>query len=342
MGSRTFLNRCRASPPAPKAASPLVLTTRHSLLLAVTGAGARPGALVSPAVRVHAADVGGVRRLRHLRRRDAVEGAGTATCGDLAAPWVRRLRHRPRRQTRAAGAMSGAVPARTAAVGGLPKAGAGSRSSTGSPIRPTSVVLQFTRLAAERLANRNEAELARNPGLARTFNQMRLKPTQYRCASEARLRRFRKEGQLPLIHPLVDLCNALSIADAWSVLPYRRTCSGTSLVASTVNGRLLTSRRDRWRSCPQGGAPGQGLGCASASTETAPSQDRGGNRWRTRREPPRRGRQCDVDHMGRLQVQFTGVMLDAAAILEAMTADRHQACFPFRSRLLARPGLNPA
>jgi DNA/RNA-binding domain of Phe-tRNA-synthetase-like protein len=37
---------------------------------------------------------------------------------------------------------------------------------------------------------------------------MGLKPTQYRCAPEALLRRLRKEGTLPPLHPLVDLCNA--------------------------------------------------------------------------------------------------------------------------------------
>src|SRR5262249_41029551 len=43
---------------------------------------------------------------------------------------------------------------------------------------------------------------------------MGLKPTQYRCASESLLRRLRKEGSLPRLHPLVDLCNAVSVAFA--------------------------------------------------------------------------------------------------------------------------------
>lgn len=43
---------------------------------------------------------------------------------------------------------------------------------------------------------------------------MGLKPTQYRCASEALLRRLRREGGLPAIHPLVDVCNAVSAAYA--------------------------------------------------------------------------------------------------------------------------------
>jgi DNA/RNA-binding domain of Phe-tRNA-synthetase-like protein len=43
---------------------------------------------------------------------------------------------------------------------------------------------------------------------------MGFKPTQYRCAAEALLRRFRKEGALPRIHPVIDLCNAISLAYA--------------------------------------------------------------------------------------------------------------------------------
>ena len=46
------------------------------------------------------------------------------------------------------------------------------------------------------------------------YAKMGLKPTQYRCAAEALLRRFRKEGSLPRLHPLVDLCNAVSVAFA--------------------------------------------------------------------------------------------------------------------------------
>ena len=48
----------------------------------------------------------------------------------------------------------------------------------------------------------------------RAFARMGLKPTQYRCAAESLLRRFRKEGALPRLHPLVNLCNAVSLAFA--------------------------------------------------------------------------------------------------------------------------------
>jgi DNA/RNA-binding domain of Phe-tRNA-synthetase-like protein len=68
--------------------------------------------------------------------------------------------------------------------------------------------------ARSRLAETTEGELPEIQAWRRTFARMGLKPTQYRCASEALLRRFRKEGSLPRIHPLVDLCNAVSLAFA--------------------------------------------------------------------------------------------------------------------------------
>lgn len=72
----------------------------------------------------------------------------------------------------------------------------------------------FLDRAAARLAARPESEFPEIAAWRRAFAQMGLKPTQYRCASEALLRRFKKEGTLPAIHPLVDLCNAVSMAYA--------------------------------------------------------------------------------------------------------------------------------
>jgi DNA/RNA-binding domain of Phe-tRNA-synthetase-like protein len=74
---------------------------------------------------------------------------------------------------------------------------------------------RFNALARQRLdAAGTESELAAIQAWRRTFSALGLKPTQYRCASESLLRRFRKEGELPRIHPLIDLCNAASIAYA--------------------------------------------------------------------------------------------------------------------------------
>lgn len=73
---------------------------------------------------------------------------------------------------------------------------------------------RFYGAAAARLDGATESELPEIQAWRRAFAQMGLKPTQYRCASESLLRRFRKEGSLPRLHPLVDLCNAVSMAYA--------------------------------------------------------------------------------------------------------------------------------
>ncbi|NGN63689.1 hypothetical protein G5C51_07175 [Streptomyces sp. A7024] len=74
-------------------------------------------------------------------------------------------------------------------------------------------VAVYTDIARERLAGvGTESELGEIQAWRRAFAAMGLKPTQYRCASESLLRRLRKEGSLPRINPLVDLCNAVSVA----------------------------------------------------------------------------------------------------------------------------------
>ncbi len=72
----------------------------------------------------------------------------------------------------------------------------------------------FYQIARQRLAGGTESELPEVQAWRRAFSRMGLKPTQYRCASEALLRRFRKEDTLPKLHPLIDLCNAISLAFA--------------------------------------------------------------------------------------------------------------------------------
>ena len=73
---------------------------------------------------------------------------------------------------------------------------------------------RFEAIAKARLADRQEGEFPEIQAWRRAFATMGLKPTQYRCAAESLLRRFRKEGSLPRLHPLVDLCNAVSLAFA--------------------------------------------------------------------------------------------------------------------------------
>jgi len=93
--------------------------------------------------------------------------------------------------------------------GALRAAGTGDAGSDVS-----AAVARLTEAAAVRLAGRAESELPEIQAWRRVFAQLGYKPTQYRCAAEALLRRFRKDGSLPRLHPLIDLCNAASLAFA--------------------------------------------------------------------------------------------------------------------------------
>ncbi|WP_274561607.1 B3/4 domain-containing protein [Streptomyces spiramyceticus] len=75
-------------------------------------------------------------------------------------------------------------------------------------------IARYNAIARSRLATVTEGELPEIQAWRRTFSRMGLKPTQYRCASESLLRRFRKEDSLPRIHPLIDVCNSISLAFA--------------------------------------------------------------------------------------------------------------------------------
>jgi DNA/RNA-binding domain of Phe-tRNA-synthetase-like protein len=86
---------------------------------------------------------------------------------------------------------------------------------------PDAPIAHFNAIAKSRLAAAGtESELPEIKAWRGVFSRMGLKPTQYRCAAESLLRRFRKEGDLPRIHPLIDLCNAASIAYAIPVAAF--------------------------------------------------------------------------------------------------------------------------
>ena len=115
---------------------------------------------------------------------------------------------------------------------------------------------RFLSTAESRLATHAEAELPEVQAWRRAFSRMGLKPTQYRSASESLLRRYRKEGSLPQIHPLIDLCNAVSLAfaipvavfDAAKIADYLevRPASGTEVYEAFSGelepGRFLNAR----------------------------------------------------------------------------------------------------
>jgi len=96
-------------------------------------------------------------------------------------------------------------------------------------------VAAFDAIACSRLATGSEAELPEIQAWRRAFSKMGLEPTRYRCAAEALLRRFRKEGSLPQINPLVDVCNAISLAFAVPVAAF-----DASKIARYVEVRYAT------------------------------------------------------------------------------------------------------
>jgi hypothetical protein len=77
------------------------------------------------------------------------------------------------------------------------------------------------------------------------FSQMGLKPTQYRCASEALLRRFRKDGSLPWIHPLVEVCNPVSLAYAIPIAVADRRGHQVLISSTSVRTTLGASGCDK-------------------------------------------------------------------------------------------------
>ncbi|MFF4879838.1 B3/4 domain-containing protein [Micromonospora sp. NPDC000668] len=85
-------------------------------------------------------------------------------------------------------------------------------------ITPTADVAQrtaaYTAVARDRLAGGAESGFPEIQAWRRAYAAMGLRPTRYRCAAEALLRRLRLDDELPRLHPLVDLCNAVSAAYA--------------------------------------------------------------------------------------------------------------------------------
>lgn len=71
--------------------------------------------------------------------------------------------------------------------------------------------------AREHLREASESQMEEIMAWRQAYSKMGLKPSQYRSAAEALLRRFRKEDSLPRLHPAVDVCNAISVAFALPV-----------------------------------------------------------------------------------------------------------------------------
>ena len=84
---------------------------------------------------------------------------------------------------------------------------------------------------AERLEHTPIADLPSIRAWRRAFSSLGVKPTQYRVAAEALLRRLGKAGDIPSINPLVDIGNLVSIRYALPVAVFdQRAVTGTTTV----------------------------------------------------------------------------------------------------------------
>lgn len=93
----------------------------------------------------------------------------------------------------------------------------------------------YAEVAAQQ-AERAESEVPSLQAWRQTYAEMGLKPTQYRCAAEALLRRFRKEGCLPHVLPLIDALNAESMHAAIPIAAFDCVCLRGGVVVRPANG----------------------------------------------------------------------------------------------------------
>ncbi len=92
------------------------------------------------------------------------------------------------------------------------------------------------RAARDRLSGTAIAELPPIAAWRRVFSAFGAKPTQYRCAAEALLRRLAKQGDIPSINTLVDIGNLVSIRYAMPVAVFDRATTAGSITVRFATG----------------------------------------------------------------------------------------------------------
>ncbi|MFW6091823.1 MAG: B3/4 domain-containing protein [Actinomycetota bacterium] len=92
------------------------------------------------------------------------------------------------------------------------------------------------RAVGERLSGTAIAEVPSIAAWRRVFSAFGAKPTQYRCAAEALLRRLAKHGDIPSISTLVDVGNLVSIRYAMPVAVFDRVTVGGPMTVRFATG----------------------------------------------------------------------------------------------------------
>lgn len=93
----------------------------------------------------------------------------------------------------------------------------------------------------ERLGEVSASEIPSLAAWRRTFSSFGVKPTQYRNAAEALLRRLTKQGRIPSISLLVDLANLVSLRHSLPVAVFdQHLVSGATTVRFAAGDELFT------------------------------------------------------------------------------------------------------
>jgi DNA/RNA-binding domain of Phe-tRNA-synthetase-like protein len=109
---------------------------------------------------------------------------------------------------------------------------------------PTALADAFRAEQQAVLARLGDTPLSELPSLSawrRAFTAFGVKPTQYRSAAEALLRRLTKQGDIPTLNLLVDLGNLVSIRYALPVAVFdQRATTGTTTVRFAAGDERFT------------------------------------------------------------------------------------------------------
>lgn len=92
------------------------------------------------------------------------------------------------------------------------------------------------RAVLERLGDTPLSELPSLSAWRRVFTGFGVKPTQYRSAAEALLRRLTKQGDIPPLNTLVDLGNLVSIRTALPVAVFDLTATSGAITVALARG----------------------------------------------------------------------------------------------------------
>lgn len=110
------------------------------------------------------------------------------------------------------------------------------------------------RLVREKLGDTPVSEIESLVAWRRTFAAFGVKPTQYRNAAEALLRRLTKQGNVPSINPLVDMANLVSLRHQLPVAVFDQdSVVGTTTVRSALGSERFTDLGSETISHPEPG-----------------------------------------------------------------------------------------